>query len=129
MQLRKIDFTVAAVGAITAAILSAIALAILTPLTDARSAAAALGSLFVYLPFCLIGAFAVGFPAFLGMLKMNLIRWWIWLPLSIALGGVLYFLVGGTNSEDHMLLWAMLSVGFISVVSFRLVWGISKVWR
>jgi len=129
MQLRKIDFAATGVGAVTAAILSAIILAILTPLTDTRSAAAMLGSFFVYLPFCLIGAFAVGFPIFLAMLKMNLIRWWIWLPLSFALGGALDLLVGGARGQDHASLVAMLSVSFISAVSFRLIWSISKVWR
>jgi hypothetical protein len=129
MQLRKIDFAVAAVGAVTAAIFSALVLAVLTPLRDSHSVAVVLGSIFVYLPFCLIGEFAAGFPAFLAMLKMNLIRWWIWLPLSIALGAALYLLVGGADSDDRTSLVVMQLVSLISVASFRLVWSISKAWH
>jgi hypothetical protein len=129
MQLHKIDFKVAALGAILAASLSAIALAILTPLNDTRSAAVMLGSLFVFLPFCLFGAFVVGLPIFVVLLKMNLIRWWVWVPLSLALGAGLAVLFGYTPDRDHTSLVAALSVAFLSAAAFRVVWAMSSNWR
>jgi hypothetical protein len=129
MQLHKIDFKVAALGAILAASFSAITLAILTPLNDVRSAAVVIGSLFVFLPFCLFGAFAVGLPIFVVLLRMNLIRWWVWVPLSLALGTGLAVVFGYTPDHDHTSLVAALSVAFLSAVAFRVVWAISSKWR
>jgi CDP-diglyceride synthetase len=129
MYLRKIDFVVAGSGAILAAILSAITLAILTPLNEMRGASVVLGSLFVYLPFCLLGAFFIGLPIFVALLKMNLIQWWIWVPLSLVLGVGLDYLFGDVPGQSAPSLIAALSVPFISAAAFRLVLAISSNWR
>lgn len=120
MQLRKVDFTVAVLGSIVAATLSAIAFAMLTPLNDTKSASVLFGSLVVYFPFCLLGEFFIGLPIFLAMLKMNMVRWWIWLPLSFVLGIVLGVFIGGIPSRDAETFIATLSVAFISAAVFRL---------
>ena len=126
MQLRKVDFVVAVLGAIVAAILAAIAFATLTPLNDTRSAAVLLGSLVVYLPFCLIGELLIGLPIFLAMLKMNMVRWWIWLPLSFVLGIALGVFMGGVPGRDVGTFVATLSVAFVSAAVFRLALVMSK---
>ncbi|GJI93776.1 hypothetical protein RugamoR57_04940 [Duganella caerulea] len=109
-----------------AAALSATAFALLTPLNDTGSAATMLGSLLVYLPFCLIGEVLIGLPIFLAMLKLNMIRWWIWLPLSLVLGLLLGLLMGGVPSRDGKTFIATLSVAVFSAVAFRLVLAMSK---
>lgn len=129
MQLHKIDFVVAGLGAIVAATFSAVALAILTPLNDTRSASVVLGSIVVFLPFCLFGAFIVGVPMFLVLLKLNLIRWWVWVPLSLALGAGLAVLFGDAPDGDHTSLVAAFSVAFLSAAAFRVVWAMSSNWR
>jgi hypothetical protein len=129
MQLHKIDFAVAALGAIVAAIFSAATLAVLTPLNDTRSTFVVLGSLVVFLPFCLFGAFVVGLPIFLVLLKMNLIRWWVWVPISLTFGAGLAVLFGDAPDRDHTSLVAALSVAFLSAAAFRVVWAMSSNWR
>ena len=120
MQLRKLDFVIALRGAIVASALSALAFAILTPLDDTGSVSVFFGSLVVYFPFCLIGEFFIGLPIFLALLKMNMVRWWIWLPLAIVLGISLGVFVGGVLYRDARTFAATLSVAFISAVVFRL---------
>jgi len=100
MQLRKLDFVIALRGAIVASALLAFLFAILTPLDGTLSASVFFGSLVVYFPFCLIGELFIGLPIFLALLKMNMVRWWIWFPLAIVLGISLCVFVGGVLYRD-----------------------------
>lgn len=122
MQLRKVDFVFSVLGAIVAAI----AFATLTPLNATHSASVLLGSLIVYLPFCLAGELLLGLPIFLAMLKMNMVRWWIWLPLSFVLGIALGVFIGGVPGRDVGTFIATVSVSFVSAVAFRLTLVMSK---
>lgn len=126
MQLRKVDVVVAVLGAVVAATLAAIAFAILTPLNETRSASVLLGSLVVYFPFCLIGELLIGLPIFLAMLRMDLVRWWIWLPLSFVLGIALGVFIGGVPNRDGETFIVALSISFISAMVFRLALVMSK---
>jgi uncharacterized membrane protein HdeD (DUF308 family) len=126
MQLRKSDFLIALRGSIMAAAVAAVALAILTPLDDTGSASVLLGSLFVYIPFCLTGELLIGLPMFLVLQKMHMVRWWVWLPLSLVLGIALGVLVGGNPNRDARTFTATLSVAIISAVVFRLALVKSK---
>lgn len=127
MQLRKVDLIAAMLGAIVAASLAAFVFAALTPLTNTQSASVMWGSLIVYIPFCLIGEVLLGLPIFLALLKMNMVRWWIWIPLSFLLGVILGVFVGGVPGRDSATFIATLTVSFISAVAFRLALVVSNV--
>ena len=126
MQLHKVSITGAVLGSFVAAMLSAISFAILTPLNETRTISAMLASLFVYVPYCLYGEALIGLPIFLAMLKMNAVRWWLWLPLSFGLGMALGVLAGNDPSRDVTPFIATVSVSVISALVLRLTLAISN---
>lgn len=120
MQLQKIKFVVAVVGAICAAILAALIIAVQTPLNNTHSIYSILGSFFVYLPFCIAGELLFGLPIFLILTKFKITQWWIWLPLSATLGLFIGLLFGGRSIQDFEIFAVAIFASIASAAIFRL---------
>ena len=120
MQLQKIRFVITFAGAIFAAIIAALIIAIQTPLNNTHSIYSILGSFFVYLPFCIAGEFLLGLPIFLILVKFKITQWWIWLPLSATLGIFIGLLFGGRSIQDFEIFLVAIFASIASALIFRL---------
>jgi hypothetical protein len=87
-----------------------------------------IASFVVALPFCLLIALAFGLPTFLLMAKLNLVRWWAWLPLSFLFGWVLAIATSGA-SAGYAALEITLPIAIVAAFAFRVVWAASATFR
>jgi hypothetical protein len=123
MHLSKVISLSASVGigaALVAGCFAALCIAVVAPVAGDRSIFDMAVSFFIYLPYSVLMNLLFGLPAFILLIWRNLVRWKIWLPLSLFFSvGVEIMLNGiGNGIFRHLALYAPVSAGCAAV--FRL---------
>lgn len=113
--------TRAVVGFLVAAVIPAVTLALLSPITEG-GLIAALGIVPVLLFFSGAATMLLGVPAFLVLNHFGLVRWWSAAAAGLFIGAAVVFAMRMPNVVQPSDFLTMVPLGGVSALSFWLIW-------
>lgn len=94
------------IATLISSIISSLIISVIYPLGDELTLQSFLASFIVMMYFSLIGNSFLGIPLFLILVKLKLVRWWIWIPCAIIAGIFLQYGIHGSiynwDKEDFL---------------------------
>ena len=118
--MRRVTATV--VGFIVAPLIAATIGAVLTPVTRGPDVLASLALVPGFYFFSAVPTILLGVPAFLALLRFNLVRWWSALGVGFLIGTLMAVIVRSPSSVQAHDFLVMAPTGAASALSFWLIW-------
>ena len=133
MRLRSLSFriyAVAVIAAISAALLSALVLATISPIKFSPEETGSLDMIFssflIFGWFCLLANFLIGIPLFLAAAKLGFVRWWAVGLLSLFASGILEVVVRRLPYWEIRDFEVFFPLALLCACVFMLGWKISN---